>query len=74
MQAKEFASILPPDAALFSLLRGFKYYIAMSLTKAQQKAYQKMKEQKNAKPAGTSAEGKAKSKADSEAHICQVST
>ena len=46
----------------------------MSLTKAQQKAYQKMKEQKNAKPAGTSAEGKAKSKADSEAHICQVDT
>jgi hypothetical protein len=44
----------------------------MSLTKAQQKAYQKMKEQKNAKPTGTTAEGKAKSKADAEAHICQM--
>ena len=44
----------------------------MSLTKAQQKMYQKAKEQKNKAPAGTTAESKAKSKADAQAHICQV--
>ena len=44
----------------------------MSLTKAQQKMYQKAKEQKNKAPAGATAESKAKSKADSQAHVCQV--
>eukprot|EP00798_Chlamydomonas_sp_ICE-L_P022772 gene22772-29940_t len=44
----------------------------MSLTKGQQKAYKKMKEQKNAGPKGASSEGKAKSKADQVAHICQI--
>ena len=46
--------------------------VTMSLTKAQQNAYKKMKEQKNKAPAGQTAEGKAKSKADAEAHVCQV--
>ena len=45
----------------------------MSLTKAQQKAYQKMREGKNSAPKGPSAEGKAKSNADKQAHICQAS-
>jgi hypothetical protein len=44
----------------------------MSLTKAQQKAYQKMREQKNKAPTGATAEGKAKSKADASAYVCQV--